>query len=156
MTSKPLGSLVISEELLRGSRREKDLGPPGSPETLGHAAQYLLGPVLLTQPPHTSLFYPTQQAGASLPLPRLSAARVAGAESQDWATKAQAEGSPLSSNPLSQGPSHCPQLEVHTLSLSNVDPALWFLRNRETWREWSCQLLFLLFNLQEWRENPGI
>lgn len=73
MTSKPLGSLVISEELLRGSRREKDLGPPGSPETLGHAAQYLLGPVLLTQPPHTSLFYPTQQARCiSSPPPPLS------------------------------------------------------------------------------------
>lgn len=94
-------------ELLRRSRREKDLGPPGSPETLGHVAQCLLAPVLLTQPLRTSLFYPKHQASASLPLPRLFTAGVAGAES-GLDAKAQAEGPDLSSNFLSQGPSQCP------------------------------------------------
>ena len=95
-------------ELLRVSRREKDLGLPGSPETLGHRSPVPSGPCAVDSARSHFPFLRSHQASVSLPLPHLLTASVASAESQDWAPKVQAEDSPLSFVSLPWGPRQCP------------------------------------------------
>lgn len=73
MTLRPLGSAhqQTTLELLWGDRREKDLGPPGSPETLGHGSLVPSGPCAVDSAHPHFPFRAVHQASVVLPLPRL-------------------------------------------------------------------------------------